>query len=151
MNQAVKVVLGVALALATMAIVYLGAQRILQQQRISDEIARLRDGLYRARITADRCQRSLVSVENELQVFDARLDSMRARVDSFEALDVRGVAQEQYQSYLDIFDAYNDSVDAWGARERQLRAADAACRDVILDHNSLRDSLQHLLAELRGG
>jgi hypothetical protein len=150
-NQAVKVVLGVALALATTAIVYLGAQRILEQQRISDEIARLRDGLYRARITADRCQRSLASVENELQVFDARLDSMRARVDSFEALDVRGVAQEQYQMYLGIFEAYNDSVDAWGVHERQLRAADVSCRNVILDHNSLRDSLQQVLADLRGG
>ncbi len=151
MNQAAKVVLGVALALATMAIVYLGAQRILEQQHISDEIARLRDGLYRARITADRCQRSLTSVENELHVFDARLDSMRARVDSFEALDIRGVAQEQYQAYLETFDAYNDSVDTWGARERQLRAADASCRNVILGHNSLRDSLQQVLTELRAG
>ena len=76
---------------------------------------------------------------------------MRARVDSFEALDIRGVAQEQYQSYLEIFNAYNDSVDAWGARERQLRAADTSCRNVILDHNSLRDSLQRVLTELSGG
>jgi hypothetical protein len=61
------------------------------------------------------------------------------------------VAQEQYQAYLETFDAYNDSVDAWGARERQLRAADTSCRNVILGHNSLRDSLQQILAELRGG
>ena len=146
-----KVALGVGLALVTITIVYFGAQRILEQQRVSAEIARLRDGLYRARVTADRCQRSLTSVENELRVFDARLDSMRARVDSFEALDIRGVAQERYQAYLEIFNAYNDSVGAWGARERQLRAADTSCRNVIVDHNSIRDSLQAVLTELSGG
>ena len=73
---------------------------------------------------------------------------MRARVDSFEALDTRGVAQEQYQAYLETFTAYNDSVDAWGARERQLRAADTSCRNVILEHNSVRDALQQVLAQL---
>ena len=151
MKQGVKVALGAGLVVVTITIVYFGAQRILEQQRVSHEVARLRNGLYRARVTADRCQRSLASVENELQLFDVRLDSMRARVDSFEALDIRGVAQEQYQSYLEIFNAYNDSVDIWGARERQLRAADTSCRNVILDHNSLRDSLQRVLTELSGG
>lgn len=150
MNQAAKITLGVVLALATVTLVYLGAQRILEQQRVSAEITRLRDDLYRARVTADRCQRSLASVENGLRVFDSRLDSMRTRIDSFEALDIRGVAQDQYQSYLEIFNAYNDSVEAWGARERQLRAADTSCRNVIMDHNSLRDSLQQVLADLGG-
>ena len=35
-----------------------------------------------------------------------------------------------------------------GVHERQLRAAEAACRNVILEHNSLSDSLQALLSEL---
>ena len=148
MNQAVKAALGVGLALGAIAVVYFGGQRILEQQRVRDEIARLRDDLYRARVTADRCQRSLASGESQLRAFDARLDSMRARVDSFEALDARGVALERYQAYLETFTAYNDSVDAWGARERQLRAADTSCRNVILEHNSLRDSLQQVLAQL---
>ena len=148
MNQAVKVALGVGLALATMSLVYAGGQRILEQQRIRGEIKALRDDLYRARITADRCQRSIASSENQLRAFDARLDSMRARVDSFEALDTRGVALDQYPSYLETFTEYNDSVDAWGARERQLRAADTACRNVIVEHNSIRDSLQRVLAQL---
>ena len=45
MNRTVKVALGVGLALVTITIVYFGAQRILEQQRVSAEIARLRDGL----------------------------------------------------------------------------------------------------------
>ena len=148
MNRTVKVALGVGLALGTITIVYFGGQSILAQQRISDEIARLRDDLYLARVTADRCQRSLASGASELHAFDARLDSMRSRIDSFEALDARGVALEQYPAYLETFTAYNDSVDAWGARERQLRAADTSCRSVILEHNSIRDSLQQVLAQL---
>jgi hypothetical protein len=147
-KQAVKVVLGVGLALGTITIVYTGGQRILEQQNIRDEVAGLRDDLYRARITADRCQRSTASSENQLRAFDARLDSMRARVDSFEALDTRGVALEQYPAYLETFTAYNDSVEARGARERQLRAADASCRSVIVEHNSIRESLQQVLSQL---
>jgi len=147
-NQAVKVALGVGLALGTMTLVYAGGQRILVQERIRGEIDALRDDLYRARITADRCQRSIASSENQLRAFDARLDSMRARVDSFEALDTRGVALDQYPAYLETFTAYNDSVDAWGARERQLRAVDTSCRNVIVEHNSIRDSLQQVLAQL---
>ena len=61
MNQAVKVAIGVGLALGTITIVYLGGQRIFEQQHLSDEIARLRDDLYLARITADRCRRSLAN------------------------------------------------------------------------------------------
>ncbi len=151
MNQAVKVAMGVGLVLGTITIVYLGGQRIFEQQRLSDEIARLRGDLYLARISADRCRRSLASGEGELHAFDARLHSMRARVDSFEALDTRGVAQEQYQAYLETFTAYNDSVDAWRARERRLRTADTSCRTVILEHNSLRDALQQILAQMDAG
>ena len=73
---------------------------------------------------------------------------MRARIDSFEALDTRGVALGEYPAYLQTFTAYNDSVDAWGARERQLRAADMSCRNVIVQHNSIRDSLQRVLTQL---
>lgn len=148
MNQAVKVALGAGLVIGTISIVYTGGQRILEQQHIRDEVAGLRDDLYRTRITADRCQRSIASSESQLHAFDARLDSMRGRIDSFEALDSRGVALDQYPAYLATFTAYNDSVDGWGARERQLRAADASCRSVILEHNSIRDSLQQVLAQL---
>jgi len=147
-NQAVRVALGVGLVIGTISIVYTGGQRILEQQLIRDDVAGLRNDLYRARITADRCQRSIASSENQLHAFDARLDSMRARIDSFEALDSRGVALDHYPAYLVTFTAYNDSVDAWGARERQLRAADTSCRSVIVEHNSIRDSLQQVLAQL---
>jgi len=148
MRTPAKVALGVALAISSAAILYFGAQRILEQQSLRTEITRLRDGLYRARVAADRCQRSVVSEEGELQAFDGRIAEMRARVDSFEALDPRGVPQPEYDLYMEHFDAYNDSVAAWEGRERRLRTQDTSCREVIVTHNALGDSLKAILEEL---
>ena len=115
---------------------------------MAEEVDRLRAGLYRTRTTAERCQQSIVAGENALVGLGARLDSLRARVDSFEALDARGVPLDRYETYLGTFNMYNDTASTWEERERQLRAAEAACRSVILEHNSLSDSLQALLSEL---
>ncbi len=142
-----KIALGVALVLSLAAIMYFGATRLLEQQRAANEITRLRDQLYRARVTADRCQRSIASSEGALQEFRLRLDSLKARVDSFEALDPRGVPQEQYDTYMEAFTVFNDSAGSWELREEQLRTADSSCRDVIVRHNALQDTLQTVLAE----
>ena len=72
---------------------------------------------------------------------------MRARVDSFEALDERGVPEAQYDRYMDVFNAYNDSVEVYEVRAEQLRSADAACRGVIEGHNALSDSLNQVLRD----
>ena len=143
-----KVVIGVLIVVSLASVTVLGAQRILEQKRISDEVARLRDSLYRARILANRCQQSLAANTDALQRFDARLDSMRASVDSFEALDRRGVPVAQYDDYLATLEMYNDSAGTWEARERQLRLQDASCRGVIDGHNAVRDSLEHFLADM---
>ena len=115
---------------------------------MAQEVERLREGLYRARTTAERCQRSIVAGETELVELKARLDSLRARVDSFEALDERGVPQDRYETYLGTFNMYNDTASTWEERERQLHVADSSCRSVILEHNALSDSLQVLFSEL---
>ena len=141
----VKFAIGIVVTISTAAIMYFGAQRILEQQRLRQEITRLRDGIYRSRVAADRCRRSVASGEGELQAFDARIGEMRARVDSFEALDPRGVPGSEYDSYMKHFDAHNDSVSVWEGREQRLRTQDAACREVIVKHNSLGDSLKTIL------
>tara|TARA_B100000029_G_scaffold129383_1_gene122856 strand:- start:62 stop:418 length:357 start_codon:yes stop_codon:yes gene_type:complete len=115
---------------------------------MAQEVERLREGLYRARTTAERCQRSIVAGETELVELKDRLDSLRARVDSFEALDERGVPQDRYETYLGTFNMYNDTASTWEERERQLQVADSSCRSVILEHNALSDSLQVLFSEL---
>lgn len=143
-----KIILGVLVVASVVSVSVLGVQRIIEQKRISDEVARLRDSLYRARILANRCQQSLAANTDALQRFDVRLDSMRARVDSFEALDRRGVPVAQYDDYMVILETYNDSAGTWEARERQLRLQDASCRGVIDGHNAVRDSLETFLVEM---
>lgn len=150
MTAPVKIALGVVAAIVTAAILYFGGQRIIQQEMLRKEIDRLRDELYRARVAADRCQRSVRSGEGELQDFEVRIAEMRTRVDSFEALDPRGVPEAEYDAYMEVFEAYNDSVAAWEGRERILRTQDASCRTVIGDHNALRDSLVSIVEGLGG-
>lgn len=138
--------MGLAVALGGVIVVSAWS-RILERQQTVEEINRLRDGLYRARVAADRCRGSLQTSEASLRDLGLAIDSMRSRVDSFEALDRRGVPVDQYPEYLELFDSYNDSVGVWTERERRLRSAESACRRTIEDHNAISDSLQSLLTE----
>jgi len=139
---------GAVLILSSGTIIVVGGKRIIEQERMAKEVDRIREGLYRARATAERCQQSIAAGETELVDLGARLDSLRARVDSFEALDIRGVPQDRYETYLGTFNMYNDTASTWEERERQLRVAEASCRSVILEHNALSDSLQALFSQL---
>ena len=137
------------LVLSSATVLLVGGRRIIEQERMAQEVERLREGLYRARTTAERCQRSIVAGgATVLGVLHARMASLRGRVDSFEALDERGVPQDRYETYLGTFNMYNDTASTWEERERQLQVADSSCRSVILEHNALSDSLQVLFSEL---
>jgi hypothetical protein len=152
-KPAVRIALGVVGAGLAGAVVFAAWSRILERQSTLDEINRLRDELYRSRVASDRCRSSLQTSEAALRDLGLSIDSLRARVDSFEALDRRGVPGTEYEDYMVAFDEYNDSVAVWDGRERRLRAADEACRQTITDHNARTDSLQKVLeaAGISGG
>ena len=133
-------------ALIVGGLIFLSAVRIVERKQTTDEINRLRDVLYQARVSADRCRGSLQTSEASLINLGLAIDSLRSRVDSFEAMDRRGVPAERYPEYLDIFDQYNDSVAVWEGRENRLRTVESACRATIEEHNMLSDSLQTVLA-----
>jgi hypothetical protein len=82
-----------------------------------------------------------------LLTLTATIDSLRERVDSFEALGDGQVPASRYDEYLTIFDSYNDSVAAWEIRSERLRTAEASCRSVIESHNALSDSIQRFLRD----
>jgi chromosome segregation ATPase len=136
-------------AIAVAVLLVTGGQRILERQRTTQEVNRLREELYRARVGADRCRSSLASSETSLRALSATIDSLRERVDGYETGegDARGVPAAQYGDYLETFESYNDSVASWEARERRLRSAEASCREAIEAHNALSDSLQQLLRD----
>lgn len=145
MSDLGKIAIGVVVATSTLALLIFGTQRFLDQQRLTDEIERLRQELYRARVGSDRCRSSLATSESGLRDLTGTIDSLRSRVDSFEALVGGGVPAERYEEYLDVFDAYNDSVASWEIRSERLQTAETACRDLIEEHNELRDSIQAVL------
>ena len=129
------------------AVLVLGGIRVAEREQTLDEISRLRDELYRARLASDRCRGSLQTSEASLLGLGITIDSLKNRVDSFESMDGRGVPAGRYQEYLEIFDSYNDSVDTWEGRERRLRAVETSCRTTIRRHNTLSDSLNAVLAD----
>ena len=131
--------------LAASVLLFLAIDRVVERKRVIDEITHLRTELFAARSAAVRCRESLTNSEARLREFDDVIGDMRARVDSFESLDPRGVPQERYEEYMESFDSYNDSVAAWEDRAGRLRASEAACRTTIEDHNRLSDSLRAVL------
>ena len=134
-------------ALGVGALIIASSVRLVERQQTEREITGLREELYRARVGSDRCRNSLVNSESSLQELGLTIDSLRGRVESFETMDGGGVPASQYQDYLVLFDSYNDSVEAWEARERRLRAVEVSCRATIQEHNALSDSLQRVLQE----
>ncbi len=145
MNPRLKWALLTVGTIAAIALVFTGAQRVIERQQTLDEINSLRDELYRARAAADRCRGSLETSEMALRDLGVAIDSLRQEVRRYEGLDVRGVPGDQYDAYLATFDSYNDSVAAWEGRERRLRSAETACRGTIESHNAISDSLQAVL------
>ena len=147
MSPAVRSILVSVAAVGVGAMIVTGAMRLVERQQTAEQINSLREDLFRARQGADRCRSSLESSEVALRELGLTIDSLKNRVDSFEAMDSRGVPAGRYEEYLEIFDSYNDSVEVWEARERRLRAADASCRATIEQHNALSDSLQQVLRD----
>src|SRR5690606_41310463 len=89
-----------------------------------------------------RCQVSFAYPEAVLRAFADAVRVLRARVDSFEALDPRGVPEADYEAYMESFESYNDSVAAREGRVQRLRSAEAAGRTVIEEHNARSDRLR---------
>lgn len=131
----------IAAALLIVVIVAFRGVRSLRQ----DPHAVLRDSLSTLRASSDSCRWQVDRQAADLRAYDERLDSMRARVREFEALDRRGVPVDSYRVYMGMFNAYNDSVAAWGPREDTVRALDARCRAIAEEHNLLMDSLRDLV------
>jgi hypothetical protein len=115
--------------------------------KTADEL--LADSIGVLRTAAEDCRAALDEGTVRLHAYDAQLDSMRARVRAFEAMDARGVPADSYEVYLDAFEQYNDSAAGWTARTDTLRARLQRCRDVTESHNLLSDSLRRLLIQRR--
>lgn len=150
MSSLTKIAIGVVVGVSTLAVLILGTQRFMDQRRMAEEVERLRDELYRARVSSDRCRSSLATGEASLQDLTLVIDSLRSQVDSFEALGDGRVPSDRYEEYLSVFESYNDSVAVWEVRSERLLTQETSCRAVIEQHNAVRDSIQAVLGGPEG-
>lgn len=129
----IVVVLGAALVYVTVA---------FERKREIDELRAMSDSLAAMRASADVCRNRLARQERSFRLFDARVDSLRSRVDAFEALDPDGVPSDTYEAYLDVFDRYNAAVEEWETMADGLRADETRCRALVERHNRMADSVK---------
>lgn len=145
MSPRLRTGLSILAALVVGSLILLGSMRVVERGQTAGEINRIREELYRARLSSDRCRGSLQTSQASLRTLSVIIDSMKIRVDSFETADGLGVPAARYDEYMDLFDSYNDSVTVWGRREQRLRTSETSCRSTIEAHNALSDSLQSVL------
>ncbi|HCK59850.1 MAG TPA: hypothetical protein DHW11_01420 [Gemmatimonadetes bacterium] len=131
----------------TVTLVFMSLDRILERQRIKNQINALRNAVNRSRITADRCREGLQTSQGALLELGIVIDSLKGVIERYETIPARGASAINYQTYRLVLEEHNDSVGIWEGREQRLRTAEQACREAINDHNELADSLQHVLSE----
>jgi hypothetical protein len=128
-------------ALAVIVTAGLAGGSILEQNRFNREMELLRDALRQARFSVDSCKLSLAQEEYHFLLFDEFVDSLHSQLRALEDPSQGGVPQARYPEYLEVFDRYNDSVAVWEARAGALQATEGSCRDLVMGHNELSDSL----------
>lgn len=129
-----------------LAVMALGIAQVARFMRPHDRLAEARDSLLALRVIADSCGAAVEQGEAALRDYGANVDSMRARVRAYEALDSRGVPQDSFAIYMEAFTAYNDSAAAFQPRADSLEAELERCRELTRQHNLMADSVRRLLA-----
>lgn len=142
-----RVILGVGLLLALVYTVF-GVRAYLRNQATLDAIEGLRQEVLVARTAADSCASQLALAESVFRQMDAEVDSLRRAVEDAEERrpdGTRGVAADEYDAYLETFERYNASVGEWEVLASGIRETEVECRDLVLRHNLLTDSLRRAL------
>ena len=122
----------------------IGLQWRVRNQR--EDAFRLAERVAEARRASEECTRSLSMAQSAFGTLNVQVDSLRARVQGYEALDPDGVPAAQYEEYLGAVDRYNDAVTRWESTADALRTTETTCRATIERHNSLADSVRASLA-----
>ena len=144
-----RIIVGVGL---TLAVVYtaFGVRAYLRNQSTLDTIEGLREEVLEARAAVDGCSGDLALAESVFRQKDAEVDSLRRAVENAEDRQPdgsRGVAAVEYDAYMETFDRYNTSVAEWETQVSGIRETEARCRELVLRHNLLTDSLRQALEE----
>ncbi len=135
-------------AISAIALAVIVIADLLRPVPPEDRLRLLREELTGLRAAADSCRLALDDEEARLRASDARLDSLKRRIDFFENLDPRGVPADSYDIYIRAFNAYNSRIPRRTAAGDSLQAHWEACRNLIEQHNLIADSALALAREL---
>lgn len=127
-----------------------GFRAWMEKQRQLDRIEALREDVFQARSDADACTSRLALDESIFRQTNASLDSLRSAVEGAEEPlpdGGRGVDAEEYEAYMEDFNAYNEGVERWEAEAQSVRDREEECRQLVLRHNLLVDSLRNVLRD----
>ena len=136
------------LAIAAIGFVAIIAIELLVPPSPEEQLRTLRSELARLRIAADSCSNALDREEMRLRDEDERLDSLKTVIDHYESLDPRGVPADSYETYLEAFNTYNESIPGRTEAGESLQAHWQQCRAIAEQHNVVADSARTLAAEL---
>lgn len=92
------------------------------------------------RAAVSHCTEDLAGEQARFDAHDRAVDSLRAAVHAYES-DERTVPAAEFDAYLEVFDAYNESVRDWHERAEALQSSWQECRALAERHNELVDSL----------
>jgi hypothetical protein len=92
------------------------------------------------RVAVDQCNEALAAEQERFQAHERAVDSLRAAVFAYES-EERTVPAEEFDAYLEVFAAYNQSVREWHERASALEARWETCHELAEQHNALVDSL----------
>ncbi len=132
---------GLALALVLVTVMVVGRD-VLRSDGAPDDVERDRAlvELAELREAVAECNVEVAEEQARFQAHEARVDSLRAIVEHYES-DERTVPAEDYEAYLEAFDAHNEAVAAWHERAEALEDTWAECRALTERHNELVESL----------
>lgn len=105
----------------------------------------LRDEVRAMRSELEACLDDRDRLEAEFRRQETRTNEMRARIDSLESLDPRGVPREHYDDYLALVDDFHESLPRWEGLARELETLSDECTELAREHNARADSLRRFL------
>lgn len=112
-----------------------------QLRALSVELRALKD-------SAEACSASLAGEQEAFKRYEARVDSIRRRIASFESLLGNGVPGDSYPKYLATVDSFNAAVPEWQPIADSLAVSRSACEARVEAHRVMADSARALAASL---
>ena len=144
MSGRVKAMLGIGVVVLVAGIVSISTRPPSPREQLRG----LRVELRALKDSAEACTLVLAEEQDRFVEFEARVGSMRQRIDAIEEILPNGVPADSYPEYLVMVDSFNAAVPGWQPATDSLAATRLACQARIDAHAALADSVRDLAQSL---